>query len=175
MNKAEHCQNTLGFTLNEIAHIVEVTPADLKTHVTGIKKLPFEDVYTLDLLYRYTKWAASGVKEYYIPEAKLAKEKAIKELLRENEGQQKTLLKKISTKLRTYNQELVRASLLDSITDSSQTYENSFSTKLKGVLNKKTKPIFEKELYQNQIQLKMLKYERRVLEQDLQRLIDTEK
>jgi hypothetical protein len=175
MNKAEHCQNALGFTLNEVAHIIDVTPADLKTHATGLKKLTFADGYMLDILYKYCRWAASDLKEYYTSEAKLAKQNLIKELLQQNEEQQKSLLKKISNKLFTCNQELIRSSLLENISDSSQTFESSFSIKLKAVLNKKTKPDFEKQLYQNQIKLKMLKYERRVLEQDLQRLIDTER
>jgi hypothetical protein len=70
-------------------------------------------------------------------------------------------------------QQLTRASLLGLLTTIKSYKEDSWTTTMGGLFAKIPKPIFNnKERYSNRIKLKTLKFERRLLEQELQAVID---
>jgi hypothetical protein len=168
MDKANYVKDLLGLTDNDVAQIMDVPAGDLKMHVMGLEKLTMEKRLLFDLLYSYTKLAASNGNDVYARDSQPAKHKSILEQLRQNEEQQRILVQKISDAESLCNQQLTRWSLLEYLAVDQKLINEPWSKALKAALGKKSKPVFDKELYSNQIKLKTLRQERRHLEQELE-------
>lgn len=172
MKKVEYVQNALGFTQNEVLKIVDIQPDELKMHEMELEKIPWEKVIILESLVTYSKLAASKSQDLYKPGSNAAKHKSIAAQLVHNEAQQKTVVTKISDRKSSYNQQLNRWSLLEYLAIDKRLANLPWAKALKSVLGKKSMPGFDNELYQNEIKLKLLKYERKLLEQELQLLLE---
>jgi DNA-binding XRE family transcriptional regulator len=170
MNRVNYLRDALGLTQEQLATALDITTDALSMHESGLKKLSFESYRILEILYLLSKYAAENRAAFYSTTSQDAKQKCIKALLEENEAQQKVLIPQLSLAKNQENQQLTRQSLLVKLTPSDK--QDDFWKNLSTILANSSQFKFEKEHYNNQLKLRMLKYERRVLEQDLQKVID---
>ncbi|WP_162127951.1 hypothetical protein [Flavobacterium phycosphaerae] len=172
MNKTIYLQQALGLSSKDLSLLIGVTVTDLEMAGQGKEKLPLDKKCSLELLVSLSALATKKVVPPSLPESPAGRHQQIMEAVVQNERQQNKLVPLIQAEERRQKQQSTREGLLTFLANIKSNSEDNWIEVLNELFEQTPLPQPNSDaLYSNRLKLKVLKYERRLLEQELQTVL----